>query len=118
MDDPSDRAPEPGDRPEASPDEHPDDRPAIRLDNVLKLAGIVETGGQAKRLIQAGEVKVNGQVETRRKHMLHEGDEVDVEGETFVVELTTEDDLEDDMDDAADIGSDGPIPGPASEPGT
>jgi len=74
-----------------------DDRPAIRLDNVLKLAGIVETGGQAKRLIQAGEVRVNGEVETRRKHLLHEGDEVEVEGETFVVELTTEEDLEDDL---------------------
>jgi len=77
----------------------PDDRPSIRLDNVLKLAGIAETGGQAKRMIQAGEVRVNGAVETRRKHMLHEGDEVEVQGETFVVELTSEDDLADDMDD-------------------
>ena len=75
MDDPSDGAPEPGDQPEA----RPDDRPAIRLDNVLKLAGIVETGGQAKRLIQAGAVKVNGEIETRRQHMPHEGDEVQVE---------------------------------------
>ena len=76
-----------------------DERPSIRLDNVLKLAGIAETGGQAKRMIQAGEVRVNGAVETRRKHMLHEGDEVEVQGETFVVELTSEDELEADLDD-------------------
>jgi ribosome-associated protein len=83
------------DGPEAKP---LDDRPAIRLDNVLKLAGIAETGGQAKRMIQAGEVRVNGTVETRRKHMLHEGDEVEVGDESFVVELTSEDDLADDLD--------------------
>ena len=91
------------DGPEATPrgdhpDDRPDDRPAIRLDNVLKLAGIAETGGQAKRMIQAGEVLVNGTVETRRKHMLHEGDEVGVGDESFVVELTDEDDLADDLD--------------------
>ena len=91
------------DGPEATPhgdhpSNRPDDRPAIRLDNVLKLAGIAETGGQAKRMIQAGEVLVNGTVETRRKHMLHEGDEVEVGGESFVVELTSEDDLADDLD--------------------
>jgi len=71
---------------EASPPAiQPDERPSIRLDNVLKLAGIAETGGQAKRMIQAGEVRVNGAVEAQ--------------GETFVVELTSEDELEDDMDD-------------------
>lgn len=64
-----------------------DPRPAIRLDDVLKLAGIAATGGMAKRLIQGGEVLVNGAVETRRKHLLHEGDEVEVDGEAFVVEL-------------------------------
>ena len=83
---------------------HVDDRPTIRLDNVLKLAGLVETGGQAKRLIQAGDVRVNGEVETRRKHALHKGDEVEVDGETFVVELATEEDLEDDLND--DLGAD------------
>lgn len=76
--------------------------PSIRLDNVLKLAGIAQTGGQAKRMIQAGEVWVNGTVETRRKHMLHEGDEVEAQGETFVVELMSEDDIENDMDDVLD----------------
>lgn len=77
----------------------PDDRPAIRLDDVLKLAGIAVTGGQAKRLIQAGEVRVNGAVETRRKHLLHEGDEVEVGDEAFVVELNDETDDESASDD-------------------
>ena len=92
------------DLPSASP---PEERPSIRLDNVLKLAGIADTGGQAKRMIQAGEVRVNGAVETRRKHRLHEGDEVEVDGETFVVELTSEDEVEDDMNDLDDLNDDG-----------
>ncbi len=110
------------DGPEATPrGDRPGDRPSIRLDNVLKLAGIAETGGQAKRMIQGGEVRVNGTVETRRKHMLHDGDEVEVQGETFVVELTSEDELEDDMDDVLDDGphpaTDTPPSGAAEENG-
>ena len=64
------------------------------LSAALKLAGLAETGGHAKRLIQAGEVKVNGRVETRRKHRLQEGDEIEALGETFVIELA--DDAPDD----------------------
>jgi ribosome-associated protein len=50
----------------------------IRLGQLLKLAGLVDTGGEAKALIQAGEVRVNGQVETRRGRQLQEGDRVAV----------------------------------------
>lgn len=57
----------------------------IKLDQFLKLAGVVQTGGQAKLLIQAGEVEVNGQVETRRGRQLIMGDRVLVMGETFDV---------------------------------
>jgi len=39
----------------------------IQLDQFLKLSGLVSTGGQAKVLIQGGEVKLNGAIETRRK---------------------------------------------------
>ncbi len=53
------------------------DKP-IQLDQFLKLANVVATGGQAKRLIQGGEVKLNGQVETRRKKKLAPGDIVEV----------------------------------------
>lgn len=61
---------------------------ALTLTAALKLAGLAETGGHAKRMIQAGEVRVNGRVETRRKHRLHAGDEIEVGGETFILELS------------------------------
>ena len=59
---------------------------SIRLDNFLKLTGVVGTGGQAKLLIQAGEVLVNGEIETRRRKKLVIGDTVEVMGEIFEVE--------------------------------
>lgn len=46
----------------------------IRLDNVLKLAGLTETGGQAKIVIQNGEVTLNGEVCTMRGKKLRKGD--------------------------------------------
>ena len=60
--------------------------PTIRLDDFLKVCGVVGTGGQAKILIQAGEVQVNGEVETRRRRQLKVGDQVDLLGESFLVE--------------------------------
>jgi len=57
----------------------------ISLSNALKLAGLVSTGGQAKQLIQNGEIRVNGEVETRRKRLLVEGDEVEYAGEIFTI---------------------------------
>jgi len=59
----------------------------ITLNDALKLTGITETGGQAKLMIQAGEVKVNGEVETRRKRKLVAGDVLEVAGEEFELEL-------------------------------
>ena len=58
----------------------------IHLDQFLKLQGLVSTGGLAKMLIQGGEVKVNGQVETRRRRQLRIGDVVEALGETIPVE--------------------------------
>ena len=57
----------------------PDDEPTIRLDQFLKLSGLVSTGGQAKLLIQDGSVMVNGEVETRRRRQLKPGDLVEFE---------------------------------------
>lgn len=57
---------------------------SIRLDQFLQLCG-VPTGGQAKMLIQGGEVIVNGEVETRRRKKLVVGDEVALDGEVFDV---------------------------------
>lgn len=55
----------------------------VRLDNYLKFHCITETGGQAKLLIQGGHVKVNGEIETRRRRKLTAEDVVDVDGEAF-----------------------------------
>ncbi|MGV1097949.1 RNA-binding S4 domain-containing protein [Thiovibrio sp. JS02] len=52
----------------------------IRLGQFLKLAGAVETGGEAKLRIQNGEAKVNGAVETRRGRQLVNGDLVEFSG--------------------------------------
>ncbi len=55
----------------------------LTLDQFLKLCAVTETGGQAKWLIQNGEVKVNGEVELRRRRKLAEGDTIEVGGERF-----------------------------------
>lgn len=60
----------------------------IKLDQFLKRTGIVQTGGEAKLLIQAGQVEVNGQVEIRRGRKLATGDRVATMGELFQVNLT------------------------------
>jgi ribosome-associated protein len=59
----------------------------IKLDQFLKLEGLVETGGQAKLLIQSGEVSVNQATETRRGRKLVSGDNVTLFGQTVTVEL-------------------------------
>jgi ribosome-associated protein len=57
----------------------------IRLDHFLRTMGMFETGGQAKHGIQGNEVKVNGEVETRRRRKLAPADVVEVGGKRFVV---------------------------------
>lgn len=51
----------------------------IRLDNALKLSGSVMTGGQAKIVIQNGEVLLNGEVCTMRGKKIRRGDTVEFE---------------------------------------
>jgi ribosome-associated protein len=60
-------------------------QPGTTLGRVLKAAGFVGTGGEAKVLIQAGEVSVNGEVETRRGRRLEEGDVVEVGDERLEI---------------------------------
>jgi ribosome-associated protein len=52
----------------------------IRLGQFLKLADLIDTGGEAKVLIAVGDVTVNGEVDTRRGRQLHPGDVVSVRG--------------------------------------
>lgn len=57
----------------------------ITLGQFLKWAGLVETGQQAKAIIQEGEVQLNGIVETRRGKTLKTGDIVKLADITLVV---------------------------------
>lgn len=58
----------------------------IKLGQALKAANLVESGVDAKFVIQDGLVKVNGQVETQRGKKLYEGDIVEFDGETIQIE--------------------------------
>lgn len=58
----------------------------IKLGQALKLAGLVESGVDAKFVIQDGLVKVNGEVELQRGKKLYPGDVVSYDGNTFNVE--------------------------------
>lgn len=59
--------------------------PGITLGQALKAANAVGSGGEAKVLIQMGEVLVNGEVETRRGRKLGKGDVVEVGEEKLEV---------------------------------
>lgn len=52
----------------------------IKLEALLKFEGMAETGGDAKELIQAGEVTVNGEVCTMRGKKLRPGDKAALDG--------------------------------------
>ncbi len=57
----------------------------IRLGQLLKLADLVDSGGAARGLLGSGEVRVNGEVETRRGRQLVPGDVVDCAGEQVLL---------------------------------
>ncbi|MCI7804054.1 MAG: RNA-binding S4 domain-containing protein [Oscillospiraceae bacterium] len=57
----------------------------IKLDSLLKFAGLTDTGGFAKELIQNGAVTVNGEVCTMRGKKIRSGDEVGVD--KFIIKV-------------------------------
>ena len=57
----------------------------IKLGQALKLAGIAESGVDAKIMIEEEMVKVNGETETRRGRKLYDGDTVEARGMSFTV---------------------------------
>ena len=59
----------------------------IKLGQALKAAGLVESGVEAKLVIQDGQVKVNGQVEYQRGKKLVAGDLVEFEDDTIKIEM-------------------------------
>ena len=58
----------------------------IRLQDLLKLGGAVDTGGMAKVIVQNGEVKVNGEVCTMRGKKMRRGDRAEFENLILEVE--------------------------------
>ena len=57
----------------------------IRLGQLLKLASIAGSGGDARALLESGAVTVNGELETRRGRQLRDGDVVAVDAEVLRV---------------------------------
>ncbi|MCE4553485.1 RNA-binding S4 domain-containing protein [Pelomonas cellulosilytica] len=57
----------------------------IELDKLLKALGLVESGGRARVLIAAGEVRVDGQVELRKTAKIRAGQVVDFDGQQVKV---------------------------------
>lgn len=64
--------------------------PFIKLEQLLKLSGLTDTGGFAKTLIQNGEVSVNGEVCTMRGKKIRNGDRVTVDRFAVIVDAPAE----------------------------
>ena len=96
----------------------PEDQPTICLDQFLKTCGVA-TGGQAKRMIQGGDVWVNGELETRRRRKLRPGDEVQLFDDIFVVAWESESSAEESEESTQDHRSEPDDPtGDSGDPPT
>ena len=62
------------------------DEDFITLGVLLKLAGIIDTGGQAKWFLSENAVLVNGEEENRRGRKLYHGDEILVQNKSFIID--------------------------------
>ena len=61
------------------------EKPPIELCQLLKFENLVQSGGEAKQAINDGRVRVNGEVETRKRKKLIAGDIVEFAGETIQI---------------------------------
>ena len=59
--------------------------PFIKLDSLLKFSGLCDSGGNAKAIIQSGEVTVNGEVCLMRGKKIKNGDTVTFNGQTLKI---------------------------------
>lgn len=57
----------------------------IELNNLLKIMGLIDSGGMAKIVIAEGRVKVDGKIELRRRCKIRTGQKVEFEGRTIMV---------------------------------
>jgi len=62
-------------------------REPVELYKILKFEGLVSTGGEAKLLIGDGQVSVNGEVETRRRRKMLNGDIIEFRSDTLQLQL-------------------------------
>ena len=62
----------------------------IRLGQFLKLANLIESGSEAKEVVAAGQVRVNGELETRRGRQLVKGDVVELVGSSQAARVSDE----------------------------
>jgi ribosome-associated protein len=66
----------------------------VELYKILKFEGLVSTGGEAKLLIADGQVTVNGEVETRRRRKIIDGDVIEFREERLQIEAKLQDSAE------------------------
>ena len=66
----------------------------IRLGQFLKLANLVQDGLDAKRVIQQGDILVNGVLEIRRGRKLGHGDQVKLQDALYLIQLVTNGEIE------------------------
>ncbi len=59
----------------------------VELYKILKFEGLVSSGGEAKKAIDDGLVRVNGQVETRRRKKIVSADVIEFENDKFIIQL-------------------------------
>ncbi len=64
--------------------------PFIKLDSLLKFAGLTETGGDAKIVVSEGRVSVNGEVCTQRGKKIFPGDKVTVSELDLTLEVSAD----------------------------
>ena len=62
------------------------DEEYITLGVLLKISGIIDTGGQAKFFLSENVVLVNGEEDNRRGRKLYRGDQIQVLGQTFLID--------------------------------
>lgn len=61
----------------------------VELYKILKFEGMVTSGGQAKAVVAAGQVLVNGKVETQKRKKIVGGDTIEFDNEKIVIKLAT-----------------------------
>jgi ribosome-associated protein len=61
-------------------------REPVELYKILKFEGMVASGGEAKSVIEAGRVNVNGEVETRKRRKIVSGNVIEFQGEKYEIQ--------------------------------